>query len=122
MQETITADEYRELKFQVTPQMKYRNQKVVIDGHKFDSKAEAAYYGKKKLQLLSGELINLELQVRYDFVINGVFVGFYKCDFRETWKSGRVDVVDVKGMKTAVYGLKKKLMKAVHGIIIKEVK
>lgn len=113
--------EYKELKFQITPRMKYRNVKTVIDGITFDSKKEAAYYRKRQALLKSGDIVKLEMQVRYDFVINGVKLGFYKADFRETWSSGTVVVVDVKGFKTPVFNLKKKLMLALHGIVIKEV-
>lgn len=122
MKDIMTSAEYNELQFEIKPRNKFKNIKVEIDGHKFDSKGEAKYYGKKKIQLLSGELVSLELQVKYPLVVNGVNIGFYKADFRETWKSGRVDVVDFKGLRTPVYMLKKKLMKALYGISIKEVK
>lgn len=121
MTETISSAEYKDLQFQITPQMKYRNVKTVIDGITFDSKKEAAYYQKRQALLKSGDIVKLEMQVRYDFVINGVKLGFYKADFRETWASGTVVVVDVKGFKPPVYNLKKKLMLALHRIVIKDV-
>ena len=65
-----TLDINQEL-FQVSPKVggskipvsqKYRNQKVVVDGMKFDSKAEARHYqGLKALQEL-GHIVNLECQ------------------------------------------------------------
>lgn len=100
---------------------KYRNVKTEVDGFKFDSLKEARYYGKLKILKNAGEVIEFELQPRYDFVINGVKLGFYKADFKVWWKSGLVQVVDCKGMKTSVYQLKKKLMLAIHGISIYEV-
>jgi len=118
MTETITADE---LKFLIPKRMKYRNVKTEYDGMVWDSKKELAYY--KKLQLLkkAGEIVSFERQVRYDFEFNGVKMGFYKLDFLIKWKSGLVQFVDVKGMRTPVYQLKKKMMKAFHGIDIFEV-
>jgi len=110
-----------ELKFEIPKRMKYRNIKTVIDGITFDSKKEAAYYGTLVLLKKSGEVIDFELQPKYYLAINGVKCGFYKADFKVTWKSGVVRVVDVKGMKTPIYNLKKKLVKAIHGIDIIEV-
>ena len=43
----------------------------------------------------------------------------YKADFRYIEK-GETVVEDVKGMRTPVYNLKRHLMKAVHGIEIRE--
>jgi uncharacterized protein DUF1064 len=122
MKDQITAADFRELNFQVTPQMKYRNKITVIDDIRFDSQKEAKYYGKLKLLQAAGDIISFSMQVRYDFDINGVKIGYYKADFVELWKSGKTVVVDVKGMKTLpVYRLKKKLMLALHNITIKEV-
>lgn len=111
----------KELNFQIPKRMKYRNIKTVIDDISFDSKKEARYYGKLKLLKQSGEVISFELQPKYDLIINGVKCGFYKADFLVNWKSGITRVVDVKGIKTPVYALKKRLVKAIYGIDIFEV-
>ena len=100
---------------------KYKSIKVEIDGIKFDSKKEAARYGQLKLLKRAGEITKIELQPRYDIIINGKFCGFYKADFRITWKTGAVTIEDVKGMKTPVYSLKKKIIEAMYGIKIVEV-
>jgi len=99
---------------------KYGAIKTEIDGIKFDSKKEAERYGKLKMLKLAGEIIEFELQPRFDIKINGNFCGFYKADFRITWKSGNVTIEDVKGMKTPVYNLKKKIIEAMYGIVIIE--
>jgi hypothetical protein len=67
---------------------------------------------------------NIELHPRYDLIVNGHKLGFYKADFR--YKDVATDFVileDVKSpvTKTAVYRLKKKLVKALYGIEIIEV-
>jgi hypothetical protein len=100
---------------------KYKNKKTVVDGITFDSRREANRYGDLKIDLHNGAIEHLELQKRYDFVINGVKIGFYKADFTY-WDviKERLVVEDVKGMKTRVYGIKKKLMKALHGVDILE--
>lgn len=110
-----------ELNFIIPKRMKYRNVKTEIDGIKFDSKKEANYYGKLKLLLKSGDVISFERQVRYNFELNGVKIGAYVADFVIQWKTLGTKVVDVKGMKLPIYNLKKKMMKAFHGIDIMEV-
>ena len=100
---------------------KYGAKKTVVDGIKFDSKRESERYKELKLLEKAGEISDLCLQVRYDFEINGVKLGFYKADF-VYWdvNNQRSVVEDVKGFKTPVYNLKKKLMIALRGIDILE--
>lgn len=100
---------------------KYRAIKTVVDGIKFDSKAEARRYSVLKILEKAGEISSLELQPKYDLVINGTKVGFYKADFRYV-RDGELIVEDVKGMKTPIYNLKKKMIKAIYGIDILETK
>lgn len=71
-------------------------------------------------------VISIEEQVVYPMTIinpQGVYVKVcdYILDFKVTYADGRIEYVDTKGVKTAIYNLKKKLMLAVHGIKIKEV-
>jgi hypothetical protein len=98
---------------------KYRAVKTVVDGIKFDSKKEAARYQQLKLLERAGEIMELTLQPRFDLIVNGVKCGFYKADFQYL-EVGKYVVEDVKGMKTPVYNLKKKLVKAIYGIDIFE--
>lgn len=102
----------------------------MVDNIRFDSKREAARYKELKLLERAGQIRNLALQVPYDLVVNGQKVGRYVADFRyrrvsppkSDWDYRHPVVEDVKGMKTPVYNLKKKLMKALHGIEILETK
>ena len=98
---------------------KYGAVKTVIDGIKFDSKKEAKRYQDLRLLERSGEIESLELQPRYDLIVNGVNIGFYKADFRY-WRGCKQIIEDVKGMRTATYQLKKKLIAAIYGIEILE--
>ena len=104
--------------------MKYKNIKTIINGITFDSKKEATYYGILKLKQKAGLIDSFKMQVRYDLVVNGIMIGFYKADF-VTYKHGKVlEVIDVKSemtKKLPVYRLKKKLMKAIYGIDIVEI-
>lgn len=94
-----------------------------VGGHRFASKAEANYYLTLKLLERAGQVRDIELQPSYPIVVNGVKVCTYRGDFRYFDKAlGKVVTADVKGMKTPMYRLKKKLVAAVHGIDIVEVK
>lgn len=98
---------------------KYGNKKVVIDGIEFDSTWEGMRYSALKIQEKAGEISNLKLQVEYSLDVNGVHICKYVADF--VYDEGGHEVVeDAKGVKTAIYRQKKKLMKAIHGIDIKE--
>jgi hypothetical protein len=102
------------------PGSKYKAIRTTIDGHTFASKAEANRYQHLKLLEKAGQITNLSLQPRYALDVGGVHICNYIADFRYWDEGGRV-VEDVKGVRTPVYKLKKKLMLACHGIVIKEV-
>lgn len=111
--------------------MKYHNKLTEIDGIKFHSRKEAERYTILKLMEKSGGISNLELQKKYVLIptipaVKGVCSAQRSCcyiaDFVYTDnKTGRIVVEDVKGMRTEVYKIKKKLMRYIHGIIIQEV-
>jgi Protein of unknown function (DUF1064) len=100
---------------------KYGNRKTEVDGFIFDSKREANRYQELKLWERSGEISRLELQPAFDLlVMGGKSVGKYIADFRYL-KDGKEVIEDVKGMKTDIYRLKKKIVEAVYGFKIVEV-
>lgn len=107
---------------------KYHAQPTVVDGIRFASKAEARHYAELKLREKAGEIKNLELQPKFPLMVPehgsgfDVKVGHYIADFRyREGPKGVLRVVDVKGMKTPVYRLKKKMVEAQYGITITEV-
>lgn len=102
---------------------KYRNRKTEVDGILFDSRKEATRYGALKLAERAGMVRDLKLQVPFKLEVNGVLVCTYKADFVYEDKFGsqwKRIVEDCKGYQTPVYRLKKKLMRAIHGIEIRE--
>jgi hypothetical protein len=119
MTETLTPAEYRAL---AKKPRKYRNEPIVVDGSKFDSKKEARRYVVLKQRERLGEIEDLELQPRYPIEVAGVHICNYIADFsyldRQT---GERVTEDVKGVRTAVYRLKKKLVSAVYGVEIVEI-
>lgn len=101
---------------------KYGNKKTVVDGITFASKKEANRYCLLKVMQRGGVIDKLELQPAYRLEVNGTLVCKYVADFRYVdLQTGETLVEDAKGFKTREYNLKKKLMKAVHGIEIREV-
>lgn len=98
---------------------KYGAKKTVVDGITFDSQAEATRYGVLKIVQASGLITDLRLQVPYQITVNGKKVCRYVADFVYS-ENGKEVVEDVKGMRTPVYNLKKKLMEAVFGVVIFE--
>lgn len=107
---------------------KYFSKKVLIDGYKFDSKKESEYYLYLKSELKKGLIYDLELQKEY--ILQESFkIGTktrrkitYKADFSyKTTKDDKLHVVDVKGFKTEVYRLKKKLFEKRYGIELEEI-
>ena len=125
MSDTMTADEFNAMQAARKPG-KYRNVKTVVDGITFDSKAEAKRYGELRLRQAAGDIAGLTLQPRFELRVNGLKICTYVADFLyyEVSPSGKVidpTIEDVKGMRTREYVIKRKLMKAVHGIDVVEV-
>lgn len=102
---------------------KYGARRTEVDGIKFDSKAEAERYGVLKIFEQAGAISDLKIHPRYPIEVNGERVCIYVADFayRDVCR-GTTVVEDVKGTRTAAFILKKKLMWAVHGIEVREVR
>ena len=105
---------------------KYKNKKVVYKDMKFDSKKEYLRYLVLEDMQRKKEISGLQVQVPFvlvpPFQLNNIkYKGIrYIADFMYK-KDGKIVVEDVKGMKTDVYKIKKKLMAYMHKIEIKEV-
>ena len=114
---------------QVPKVSKYRNVRVVVDGEKFDSKREAAYWQELKYREKAGEIDSLQRQVPFDLMCpivlhfpESTVVARYIADFvYQDLKLGHSRVVDAKGKRTAIYALKKKWLELQSGIVIEEV-
>lgn len=113
-------------------QNKYYAEKCKIKGVGFDSKKEAQRYTQLQLLLKSGQICDLQRQVKYILIPtqrdeNGKLVEremSYIADFVYK-ENGKEVVEDVKGYKEGaayrIFSLKRKLMLYVHGIRVKEV-
>jgi len=108
----------------VIKRSKYGNVKTVVDGITFDSKKEAQYYSDLKWREKAGQVDDIQLQPVFPVSINGIKVFTYRADFSYVDVSGKTPrevVVDVKGVKTSLYRVKKKCVEAQYGIKIVEV-
>jgi hypothetical protein len=98
---------------------KYGNVKIEIDGIIFHSKGEANRYLELKHLMRGGVISRLELQPKFTIAINGYKICDYIADFSYIENGDRI-VEDFKGHRTDVYKLKKKLVKALYGVDIRE--
>ena len=117
---------------------KYGNQKITIDNITFDSTGEGLRYKELKLLEKTGQITDLQLQKKFIIVPEirepdtvgprggekkGKLIqsaAYYIADFVYYDKNGKLVVEDFKGFKTDLYKLKKKLMKYIYDIDIKE--
>jgi Protein of unknown function (DUF1064) len=108
-------------RIKLTRRNKYRAVKTEVDGIVFHSKREAKRYGELRLLEKAGEILQLRLQVKYAVNINGIKVCEYRADFAYYDCENKCYVIeDCKGVRTAVYRLKKKLVEAYYGITVRE--
>ena len=108
---------------------KYNSRKTVINDITFDSKKEAKRYVELKKKQEEGEITDLRLQVPFELVpsftieIDGKKRKRrnirYIADFTY-YENGQKVVEDVKGRKTEIYKLKKKLFEYKFKTTIKE--
>lgn len=97
---------------------KYGATAVVIDGERFDSKAEYARWETLRLRERIGEISNLRRQVRYPLEVQGVLVGYYTADFvyQET---GTEVTEESKGFFSTDAKLRIKLFEAIYGVKVR---
>lgn len=111
---------------------KYNARKTTVCGRTFDSRREAEVYLELLAQKQAGEIVRIGFQPSYTLL-----AGFkdntgkkqkpitYTADFFVTFADGHSEVIEVKGVKTRDYQLRKKLflhMMRETDIIFREVK
>jgi len=111
---------------------KYQNKKIEVDGILFDSKKEAKVYGDLLLLKNQREIKDFQRQVVFELIpsqyetINGKNkcvekAVTYRADFVVEHTDGETTVIDAKGMRTPLYVIKRKLMRHIHKLSIKEI-
>lgn len=86
----------------------------------FDSHAEYRRFRELRLLEKFEKISALETQPKYPLMVNGELICTYFADFRYRDEKGEQVVEDVKGVRTAIYKFKKKLLKALYGIEVLE--
>ncbi|MEC1714725.1 DUF1064 domain-containing protein [Schinkia azotoformans] len=108
----MTSKQFRRAK---KPRSKYGNKKTVVDNITFDSKAEAIYYNQLKWLKQAKQIKSFKLQPRYilqdGFKKNGkTFRKIeYIADFEVINLDGSKQIIDIKGVLTKEFALKRKL-------------
>lgn len=120
MNERIAADTIKGWPYVGVKTNKYRAKKVVTSEGTFDSQLEYRRWCDLKLLEKSGQIKNLERQIEYLLEVNGVKIGKYTLDHRYE-ENGEVVCEDVKGgVYSRDWPLRKKLMRAIFGIDVRE--
>ncbi len=121
---------------------KYHSKKTILDGEQFDSQKESRHWQELRLLERAGQIQGLRRQVKF-CLIPAQYETFerrsektgkrlkdgkrrleheccYIADFVYSGPDGSLVVEDTKGVRTADYIIKRKLMLWVHGIRILE--
>ena len=104
-----------------TKKHKYNAKKVETHEGRFDSKGEWRRWCYLKDLEKRGIIKDLTRQVEFSIDINDKHIFKYKADAQYSY-NGVTITEDYKGMVTAIFRLKKKLMLAILGIDVKIVK
>lgn len=96
-----------------TQKTKYGNAKTIVDGHKFDSKAEAEYYKQHKIAVKSGQ-VKMQESFLLQEKVSKHGKTYRKIEYKPDFsfyndKGDLLHVVDVKGVQTDVFKLKAKM-------------
>ena len=101
---------------------KYKSKKVEVDGITFDSKKEANRYSELKCLERGGVIDNLRLQVPFVLIDKSEYGRAIKYIADFVYTEGDKEVVeDVKGFKTDMYRLKKRMLVERYGIEVREI-
>lgn len=97
---------------------KYRAKSVELDGIRFDSKMEGRYYTELKMRVEAGEVLFFLRQVPIHLAGGTVL----RIDFQEFHADGTVHFVDVKGVETEAFKIKRREVEAHYPFKIETVK
>jgi hypothetical protein len=91
------------------------------EGNYFASKKEKMFFKALQEREKAGEVKNLEFQPRYEIVINGKKIGYFRADFRFTdlrEDPPRQRIIDVKGVDTRDGKLRRRIVEALYDITV----
>lgn len=105
-----TDEQYQEYLGKPKKKSKYNAKKTVVDGITFDSKKEAEYYIGLKALVRAGEIKGFARQCKF-VVTEGdeeTKATEYLADFIVIHNDDKAEIIDTKGVQTAVFKLKMK--------------
>lgn len=123
-QERMSAAEARAQLAPAAKLSKYRNKAVTVQGRRYASKREAKYCENLIRLEKAGKIGGLELQRRFQILgPKGELICVYVAD-AAFWdhEQDRFRVIDVKGVETDVFKIKRNLMRALNGIDVEVVR
>lgn len=111
-------------RYMAIQQNKYGNIKTIYNGRNFDSLLEANHAkmldSMKRAKQPADRVVAVIYQYRIPLEVKNTLIANYVADFYVSFADGHHEVHETKGVKTDVYKLKKKLVTAIYGDIIKE--
>ena len=120
-----TADGVKTVNLPTLPKKsKFRNERCVVDGERFDSRKEADHWRELRLRQVAGEIKDLRRQVAFELKVDRHLICTYVADFVYL-VDGRKVVEDTKGYKRGpvyrLFQIKAALMHALHRLKVVEV-
>lgn len=100
------------------PRHKYHAKRTEYDGRNYDSKAEARYARMLNMRVKAGEVLFYLWQVPFHLPGGTKYV----VDFQEFHADGTVHFIDVKGVETEAFKIKKREVEALYPLKIEVVK
>lgn len=106
---------HKPIRFRPRRSNKYGAKKTVYNGRRYDSKFEAIIARELDFRMKAGEFTEIIPQYKIEIMAHRqdgspVKLFNYICDFRCRRPSGKYLLVEVKGMLTATYRIKKKAL------------
>jgi hypothetical protein len=102
------------MRWRMNAKNKYNAKRTIVDGITFDSKKEARYYSELLLRRRAGEITFFLRQVPFDLP-GGIK---YRVDFVEFCADGTIRFIDVKGVQTKEFILKKRMVEHLYPVQI----
>lgn len=91
---------------------KYGNRASDYNGYIYDSGFEADYAKELDLRLKAKDIKSWSRQFKIELFVGDIRVCNYYCDFLVEHNDGELELVEIKGMETEIYRLKRKILEA----------
>ena len=113
--EHISVDKFNEkypTYFKKKHTNKFNAKRLLLDGKNFDSISEGQYYSELKLQKKAGLIKEIYCQWKEELYAYGVHICNYYLDFKVIHNDEKIELIEHKGLPTAIWQLKWKMLKA----------